>query len=227
MEAGDPPRPEGAHGVRNVDLQDGAQIVLRPVRPDDKSRFLAAFERLSPESRYRRFLSPHPRLSPVELRYFTEVDHYDHEAIVAIDRATEEGIGVARYIRLRDAPDTAEVAVTVVDDWQGRGVGTALLHELLGCARKAGIRHAAASVLATNVPVLELLRDVGSPHVVRNELGIEDVTVEIPERGLGHLADALRRAAAGMPADLTPRASAGRSRATPTPASSSRSAASR
>jgi GNAT superfamily N-acetyltransferase len=184
---------------RDVVLVDGSRIHLRPVRPDDKAGFVAAYERLGADSRYRRFLSPHSRLTDRELKYFTEVDHADHEALVAVDAESAELIGVARYIRLADAPDTAEVAVTVVDDWQGRGVGTALLHELIACARRGGIRRAAATVLATNTPVLELLREVGAPRVLSQESGVEDLVVDIPEEGLGDLRTALKRAAARMP----------------------------
>ena len=123
-------------------------IAVRPIEPGDKAALAAAFERLSAESRYRRFLSPHGELSAAELRYLTEVDHHDHEALVALDPATGEGVGVARYVRDRARPESAEIAVAA-DRWQGRGVGTLLLHRLVDRAREEGIRRSTASCWPT------------------------------------------------------------------------------
>jgi GNAT superfamily N-acetyltransferase len=116
-----------APGARTVELADGATIRVRPVEPTDADALAEAFERLSPDSRYRRFMSATPRLSSRTLAYLVDVDHVDHEALVALDAETEEGVGIARYIRLAETPDTAEVAVTVADDWHRRGVGTVLV----------------------------------------------------------------------------------------------------
>jgi len=115
-------------------LLDGSTVRVRPIRPGDKQRLLEGFERLSPESRYRRFLSPVPRLSDRALRYLTEVDHHDHEALIGIAHDCS-GVGVARFVRSEEDPELAEAAVTVVDDWQGRGLGTALLVLLAERAR--------------------------------------------------------------------------------------------
>ena len=101
----------------------------------DRQLLLRGFERLSPESRYRRFLAAMPELSEEMVRYLTEIDHHDHEAIAALDARTGEGIGVARYVRDPQRRDAAEVAVTVIDDWQGKGVGTLLLEALGARAR--------------------------------------------------------------------------------------------
>ena len=89
-----------------------------------------AFERLSEESRYRRFFTTKNELSAAELDYLVDVDHEDHEAIIAIDPSSGEVLGVARYIRSKDDAEVAEVAVTVADDWQRRGLGRALLRPL-------------------------------------------------------------------------------------------------
>jgi hypothetical protein len=105
-----------APGARTVELADGATIRVRPVEPTDAEALAEAFERLSPDSRYRRFMSATPRLSSGTLAYLVDVDHVDHEALVALDAETEEGVGVARYIRLAETPDAAEVAVTVARD---------------------------------------------------------------------------------------------------------------
>lgn len=94
--------------------RDGAILQVRPIRADDRDGLQAAFRRLGPESRYRRFLTAKQELTEAELTWLTDVDHRDHEALVAVDDHGEL-VGVARYIRLADRPATAEVAVTVVD----------------------------------------------------------------------------------------------------------------
>jgi hypothetical protein len=102
-----------------VHLSDGQRIHLRPMRPSDKQMLLDGFEHLSPDSRYARFMAPKSTLSERELRYLTEVDGINHFAIGAIRRhlvAKPEGVGSARFVRLSDQPDTAEPAVTVLDD---------------------------------------------------------------------------------------------------------------
>ncbi len=81
---------------RTVTLRDGARVTLRPITSDDKDRLREAFERLGEESRYRRFFSPMRTLSPATLRYLTEIDHHDHEALVAQEATTGECLGVTR-----------------------------------------------------------------------------------------------------------------------------------
>jgi GNAT superfamily N-acetyltransferase len=116
-------------------LRDGSRIVVRPVVPEDRPRFVASWERFGEESRTRRFMGVKKRLSSAELTFFTELDHEDHEAIGALDAKTGDGIGVARYIRDPDQRDVAEAAVSVID-WQGRGLGAVLLERLARQARE-------------------------------------------------------------------------------------------
>src|SRR5215217_8748755 len=104
-------------GGELVDLPDGSEVLVRPVRPEDKPLFAAGWERFGEESRYRRFIGHKTALSPRELEFFTELDHVDHEALGAIDPRTGEGLGVARYMRNADRPESAEAAVAVVDAW--------------------------------------------------------------------------------------------------------------
>ena len=132
-----------------IELRDGSRVRVRQGRPTDRELLLRGFQRLSDESRYRRFLAPMPELSEGMVRHLTEVDHHDHEAIIALDEATGEGLGVARYVRSTKRPDVAEVAVTVIDDWQGRGLGTLLLEALSARAREEGIKRFTALMLAT------------------------------------------------------------------------------
>src|SRR5918999_518767 len=127
-------------------LRDGARIEIRPIRPDDREELADGLRRMSPESRYRRFFSAIDRLSDAQLRYLTEVDHRDHEALVARDPEEERGIGVARFVRSETDPELAEVAVAVADDWHSRGVGSALLARLSERARDEGIRRFGAEI---------------------------------------------------------------------------------
>jgi RimJ/RimL family protein N-acetyltransferase len=146
-----------------VRLADGTELVLRPVVPDDKALFLAAFERLSPLSRYRRFLSPLPNLNPALLAYLTEVDHRLHCAWVAVveEEAGPAAVGAARAIRLDD-PRTAEMAITVIDDYQRRGIGSLLLAVLVRDALEQGVTRFVGLVLADNIPMRALLRRAGA-----------------------------------------------------------------
>ena len=173
-------------------------VAVRPIEPGDKAKLVAAFGRLSEASRYRRFLSPHGQLSKAELRYLTEVDHHDHEALVALHPVTSEGVGVARYVRDSRRPDSAEIAVVVADEWQGRGVGTTLLHRLADRAREEGIRRLTALMLAENDAMAHLLSDLGETRVLEVGQGTVELAVDLPARGASpELARWLRSAAHG------------------------------
>jgi RimJ/RimL family protein N-acetyltransferase len=143
-------------------LRDGSAVLIRQVRSTDAPLLADGFARLSPRSRWMRFLGAKTTLSAAELRYFTEVDHHDHEAIGALSAADGRGVGIARYVRDADDPQAAEIAVTVVDDWQGRGLGTELLSRLSDRARQAGIHRFTALSAAENVTVAGLARKLGA-----------------------------------------------------------------
>ena len=184
-------------------LRDGATILIRPIEPDDKSAIVSGFETLSPESRYRRFFSPLHRLTDRDLAYLTEVDHHDHEALIAQDEHGET-LGVARYVRAAD-PQRAEVAVAVVDAWQGRGVGTALLTRLVDRAREEGVRIFTATILTENRDALGLMRSIGDTHRMGPPSTTVELEIELPRRGIGaRLREFLREAAAGMVAGRDP-----------------------
>jgi GNAT superfamily N-acetyltransferase len=181
-----------------VRLRDGATVLIRPVRPDDRPLFVAGFERLGEQSRYARFLGLKKRLRDDELRFFTDVDHRDHEALGAIDEASGEGVGVARMIRLPDRHDVAEAAVAVVDDWQGRGVGKALLERLVARARALGVTHFQATLLTRNKAMLSLFDRLGCMRSRRDDHDVQTIDVELPAEGReGALGAALRIAARG------------------------------
>jgi len=165
-------------------LRDGSRVEVRPVRRSDAELLLRGFERLSEESRYRRFLCSMPELSESMVRYLTNVDHHDHEAVVALDPVTGEGVGVARYVRDAARPERAEAAVTVIDDWQGRGLGTLLLELLAVRAREEGVTRFTALMLASNDEMMELLENLGPVRVIDREAGTVEVEAPLPAGGL-------------------------------------------
>ena len=181
-------------------LRDGSEVRVEPIRPEDKDALARAFEQLSEQSRYRRFLAPMERLSPTMLAYLTEVDHHDHEALVAFDIGSGEVVGVARYVR--DDGTSAEAAVTVGDDWQGRGLGTALTSLLAGRALDEGIDRFTALLLAENKEMIALLESVGHVTVTGRDSGTLQVEVPLEAerpgagKGLYGLLRAARRVAA-------------------------------
>ena len=173
-----------------VTLRDGSDVRIRQGHRADRELLLRGFERLSPESRYRRFLVPMAELTDEMVGYLTEIDHHDHEAIIALDEDTGEGVGVARYVRTGDRPDVAELAVTVVDDWQGKGLGTLLVEVLSARARAEGITRFSALMLARNDEMMDLLKRLDTVSIVEQQLGTVEIEVPIPTVGL---APALRR----------------------------------
>lgn len=195
FEARQASRPERGHDAPQERMASADTLLIRPISPDDRQRLADGFQRLGERSRYRRFLSPREHLSEAELRYFTDVDHHNHEALIAIDPNNDEGVGVARYIRCKSEPGAAELAVAVVDD--GQGVGGRLAAALADRARAEGITSFTALVLADNRLMLNLLHDLGQVRVVHSELGTVELTVDLPETGLGHLPRLLRAVARG------------------------------
>ena len=144
-----------------VTLRSGDVVRIRPVRPDDGPALVLAYANLGEQSRYRRFFTVMPELPEATLKAAVEVDHVDHEALVAVPLLSSEIVGECRFIRLPDQPGTAEVGVTVVDAWQRRGLGSALLARLSERAAEAGIEYFTAEVLAENRTMLGLLPSLG------------------------------------------------------------------
>ena len=144
-----------------VALRSGDVVRIRQVRPDDASALAQAYANLGEQSRYRRFFTVMPQLPESTLKAAVNVDHVDHEALVAVPLLSAEIVGECRFIRLPDQPDTAEIGVTVVDAWQGRGLGSALIARLSERAAEAGIEYFTAEVLAENRSMLALLPGLG------------------------------------------------------------------
>ncbi|HJR18603.1 MAG TPA: GNAT family N-acetyltransferase [Actinomycetota bacterium] len=164
-----------------VTLLDGTRVVMRPIEPVDRDAIAEGFEHLSEESRYRRFMGGVKRLTPPILEALTDVDHNDHEAWVAYapDDRGSPGVGVARYVRLKDDPQIAEPAVTVIDEYQGRGLGTMMMDVLARDAVGHGIRRFRAYVLVENMPIIKILRRFGAnlkveePGVYRADIDLD------------------------------------------------------
>ena len=176
-------------------LRDGTEMVIRPIEPDDKELLREHFEHLGEDSRYRRFLAPHGALTEREVHYFTEVDHVHHEALFALDARTGAAVGVARYVADPSAPEIAELAVAVVDDFQGRGVGSILTRALVSRARANGVRRMTACILGSNRPMIALLQELGDARLVDRDGGTCTFELDLPEQGLGSVGELLRAAA--------------------------------
>lgn len=162
-------------------LDDGTRVLFRPIRPDDRQRLAAGMARLSPESRYRRFFRHIDRLTEKQLSYLTEIDGTNHFALIATlpDAPGEPGVGVGRWVRIEGEPTVAEGAVTVLDDYQGKGIGKTLLWLLAKAAIENGITAFRAWTLGENEPMLSLLKELGA-RPGRWQSGVMEVTVPLP-----------------------------------------------
>lgn len=176
-----------------VELRDGSQALLRPIRADDKERLQRGMQLLSERSRELRFNRPLEQLSERHLRYLTEIDHRDHVAWVALDpdRPQLPGMGVGRYVRVPQDPHIAEAAITVADRYHGRGLGTLLLAVLAQAARANDIRVFRNYVRVDNAPMLELLDQLGATRgpcdagIVEVDFPLPDDPDELPDTPAG------------------------------------------
>jgi acetyltransferase len=163
-------------------LEDGAPILIRPIRPDDKGMLETGLRYLSETSVQRRFLAPKRSFSRTELRYLTEVDGRDHVALVAESPGAPARrlIAVARFVRLHDDPAAADAAIVVADDWQQRGLGSLLAEQLADEARQLGITRFTATMASDNVParklMLKLTRHLEQHHT---GYGVSDVVLDL------------------------------------------------
>ena len=166
-----------------VALRDGTSVRIRPIVPQDKALLVEGFRRLSPESRYRRFMAAIEELTEDQLRYLTEIDYIDHFAWLALDldAAGHPGVGVSRYVRVPEEPEVAEAAVTVVDDYQGRGLGTLLLEALGAVALENGITRFRGYALEDNRPIREMLDAMGAT-TAHDSPGMLRIEVNLPAR---------------------------------------------
>jgi len=150
-------------------LRDGRSVAIRALKPEDRSAMLSAISRVSAQSLYRRFFGAKRSFTEKETDFFVNVDFVTHVALVAV---IDEGgqatiVGAGRYIIAQ--PGKAEVAFAIIDEYQGLGIGTALLRNLVLIARDSGLQQLVAEVLPENVPMLALFRKCG--FVVRKSGG--------------------------------------------------------
>ena len=161
-------------------LADGSPIFVRPIRPDDKHLLADGLTRLSPDSRYKRFLGPKHRFTVAELRYLTEVDGVDHVAYVALrGDAPKELIAVGRMVRSASHPQAAEIAITVCDDWQRRGIGMLLGDHLAMAARDRGIRYLTGTMAADNFAAHRLFQHVSSQLHERHDGPVDELWADL------------------------------------------------
>jgi GNAT superfamily N-acetyltransferase len=191
------------HRVR---LRSGDEVLVRSLQPDDQAGLGAMFEELSNTSRYQRFLGGKPAVSPRALRRLAEVDHRDHEALIAVTGARDgDGgtvVGEARWVRDGDDGALAEMAITVADDWQQCGLGTALAHDLARRAAEEGVERFTAEVLTDNKGIRRLVEHVGEVDDKQQGGGVSVLEISTaghddPEVDDGVVRRVLRSAAAG------------------------------
>jgi RimJ/RimL family protein N-acetyltransferase len=174
--SGHPPRSAARSAI--VTLRNGSPVLIRQVQATDVPLVADIFARLSPMSRWMRFLSPKSHLTEAELRYLTNIDHRNHEALAALDHPGGHGLGVARYIRHTHDPQAAEIAIAVVDDWHRRGLASELMSQLSDRARQAGIRRFTALMSADNVAMAGLLRTM-SAELVHHESATAEYQIRV------------------------------------------------
>ncbi len=170
-----------------VRLRSGREVVIRPIRPSDAPELEAAYERLSPQSKYLRFLAPKPHLSGSDTRYLVQVDGVNHFALVATTVGGPKHIlGVARFVRLSDDPQAAEFAIVVGDPFQHEGLGGELMERLAQAATARGIARFQATVLAENAAGHRLVRGLPGRVIHQRNAGtVDEFEIEltgVPER---------------------------------------------
>ena len=149
-------------------LKDDTKVLFRPITPNDDDLMLEGFYELSEESKYLRFFSWKREMSRKEIKKYTNIDYENNFALGAIIEVTgndgkprEKGIGVARFVRDPQNPSAAEMAVVVIDEWQGKGCGSQLLLQLIRIAKQKGIQWVVGYTLPENRKVFDILRKSG------------------------------------------------------------------
>lgn len=162
-------------------LRDGEEVVIRPLLYGDRFELAAGYAGLSPASRESRFFEAPDELEHDDLEYLTNIDYRDHYACAALlpGRPVPNGVGVARYVREPGDPTVAEVAVTVVDAHQRRGIGSLLAHALGERAVEVGVRTFVSYVQWDNTVAIELLAAEGA-RVRPSEPGVARIEVDLP-----------------------------------------------
>ena len=158
-------------------LRDGRCAVIRAFQPEDRAGLMAAVERASADTLYRRFFTVKRGFSAKEIDFFTNIDFVEHVALVALVKEGERPmiVGAGRYVVV--APGKAELAFAVIDEYQGQGIGAALMHHLGVIADRGGIKELIADVLPENVPMQKVFERSG--YRIRSERESEVVHVSL------------------------------------------------
>jgi len=160
-------------------LRDGRRVEIRALKPDDKADMLDAVSHIGAQSMRRRFFGAKRGFSEAEQAFYLNVDFVNHVALVAVIAEGKHPtiVGGGRYVVVR--PGSAEVAFTVVDEYQGQGIGSALLRHLIVIARDAGLSELIAEVLAENAAMLKVFENSGLEVAARREAGAVHVRMQI------------------------------------------------
>jgi RimJ/RimL family protein N-acetyltransferase len=160
-------------------LRDKRRVEIRALRPDDRADLLAAVGRTSEQSLYRRFFTVKGSFTEPEIAFFLNIDFVNHIALVAVleDLGRPRIVGGGRYIVVQ--PGRAEVAFVVVDQYQGQGIGSALLRHLATLARRAGIDELIAEVLPDNNSMLKVFEKSRFRLSRRRESQVVHVTLHL------------------------------------------------
>ena len=158
-------------------LRDGRRFEIRALKPEDRASLVSAVERVGTQSLYRRFFAVRRNFTEQETDFFVNVDFVNHVALVAI--ADNGGrtmiVGGGRYVLIK--PGKAEVAFAVIDEYQGQGVGAALMRHLTAIAREAGLEQFVAEVLSENIPMLKLFEKCGCNMSTKRDAQVVHVTL--------------------------------------------------
>lgn len=170
-----PPMQKPYASSMSYHLKDGTEVTFRQIVPEDKGRMQAGFEMLSDESKYLRFFMPNKSLTEQDLSYLTEVDQVQHVAWGALSNAFPDlpGLGTCRFIRVRPDDKEAEFAITILDDFQGQGLGTHFLALVYLLGYYHGLDTLVATVLQSNHRLIDRLKRLGG--VVSVSEGITSV----------------------------------------------------
>jgi RimJ/RimL family protein N-acetyltransferase len=160
-------------------LRDGRPIEIRALRPEDRTDVIAAVDHMSVKSLYRRFFGLKRHFSEREIDFFLNVDFANHVVLVAVMRDAGRAaiVGGGRYIVVR--PGVAEVAFTVVDKFQGQGIGRVLMRHIAALARDAGLQELIAEVLPENTPMLKVFEKSDLKHRTVQGDGVVHVTLQL------------------------------------------------
>lgn len=145
---------------QQIQLKNGIQAQVRLLTRDDKKSLAEGFKNLSSRSKYNRFFSHIKKLTEKQLEYFTNIDYINHFAIGVhgLVQGKQEGIAIGRYIKMPNEPDTAEVAITVTDDYHCQGVGKYLIKNIVQVARDNGFKKFVGFALPENKKAMKLMQ---------------------------------------------------------------------